>query len=182
MPLTHPTGVNLLGKFNDTNTTGISTQQEVRESQTSVSDEYVGLSQSDEKYRTSSQQQFSVGEFKAYKNFWSLQKYLNNPYLVSKQNSITPLLQIFKTEGTLDFEELNTEIDFEPIEPVKPIAEHSEESFAEGASPMQQEAEKEPDQHVTPKVNLETYKSSLLHVIAIINKFFERFKSSPLDL
>jgi THO complex subunit 1 transcription elongation factor len=84
MPLTHPTGVNLLGKFNDTNTTGISTQKEVRESQTSISDEYAGPSQSDERVRTSSQQQFSVSEFKSYRNFWSLQKYLNNPFLVSR--------------------------------------------------------------------------------------------------
>jgi len=57
----------------------------VRESQNSVvSDDYTGFSQGEDKMRTSSQQQFSVGEFKAYRNFWSLQKYLNNPFLVSK--------------------------------------------------------------------------------------------------
>ena len=36
----------------------------------------------------------------------------------------------------LDFEELNTEIDFEPNEDMKPVEEKSEESFAEVSSPI----------------------------------------------
>ena len=46
-------------------------------------------------------------------------------------------MQIFKAEGGLDFEELNTEVDFDPPnEQKKQGDDKSEASFAEGGSPQ----------------------------------------------
>lgn len=72
MPLTHMTGVNFIGKFNDQNTTSIETQNEIKEQTTN-------------ERRSSSKESTTVNtsEFKVYKHFWSIQKYLNNPFLVS---------------------------------------------------------------------------------------------------
>jgi len=72
MPLTHMTGVNFIGKFNDQNTTSIETQNEIKEKTTN-------------ERRSSSKESTTVNtsELKVYKHFWSIQKYLNNPFLVS---------------------------------------------------------------------------------------------------
>ena len=64
IPPTHPTGVNLNSKFNEANTTSIETQPELL-------------------LASNSKSVVNSGEYKCYKNFWSLQKYLNNPFAVS---------------------------------------------------------------------------------------------------
>jgi hypothetical protein len=69
MPLTHMTGVNLLGKFNDTNTTSIETQIELLKS-------------------------FNTSEYKTYKNFWSIQKYINTPFIIFKQDHVCEFEEI----------------------------------------------------------------------------------------
>lgn len=91
MPLTHMTGVNLNGKLNDTNTTSIETQSDLRAAEPQLA--------------------LNSSEFKAYRNFWSIQKYLNNP------------IMIFKSDTSLEFEDMDSDL----------LLDHkSEESFAEG--------------------------------------------------
>lgn len=105
MPLTHVTGVNLIGKFNDTNTTSVETLAEIRDS----------LSKKEAGKAT-----VSASDYRNYRNFWSIQKYFNNPFLVS----FCPLiLQIFSAEPQLDFEE--------PQDAHEDADIKSEESFAE---------------------------------------------------
>ena len=61
MPLTHMTGVNFIGKFNDQNTTSIETQNEIKE-------------KTSNEHRSSSKESTTVNtsELKVYKHFWSI--------------------------------------------------------------------------------------------------------------
>lgn len=66
-PLTHPSGLNKPGNFNTKNLTSFENIEEIKEQRHSLGQD--------------------VSDSRLYRNFWSLQKYLSNPFNVSATNS-----------------------------------------------------------------------------------------------
>lgn len=79
-PLAHPSGLNRFGHLNTKNQTLYEGEEEVKQE----------IENSNNKH----QQLGSISEYKIYKNFWALQKYLTNPFNVSEIDQLTSSIDL----------------------------------------------------------------------------------------
>jgi len=174
LPLTHPSGCNKRAYFNTSNTTSIESQADVKKL-----NDYLDLSRTKsttesleldiKKVSSDSESKDLPISHKIYRNFWGVQKYMNNPIQIFKKDQAIELDYIWikelppKPAPEPKIEETNE----------KEVQEKEEEGAAKSVDSYAEVIPTEPEipDELKPK-------SNLLHILLTIEAIVKKFKAS----